>query len=816
MGWFSRSKPEVRRPHVGVRHDGTPTGGATGPAAPRAVIRRPAPDETGPAAALLTLASDSGLTLVWSARLSVQALLEQVLTVAPRLRASSTVGAGFMQPAPESGIFWTLLDVDDQAAFVAVCSSDADTRFMTEAIMMPLGDSQTEFELVHLGEASAPTVALFHNGVVVPPWEVPGFTPFGKPSQWSTLPITVRRAVAGWSAIADDVFTRSLVDIDGDEVTINVGLFDGRPVIAYPFRTQDHDDLSAFAWVAEHGYDITWADPTVMVLSHLDPARVSAPGVVDQAQQLVDNIARGLAAMNAPLPLPPPPSGELCGHWEVVESTPDGRIPALAIGPELARADALMVERVRDVSGDGRRTFLAVEEASNQLRARRGTGFEYAVRRVDDDGLLTPDHLTVVSVAVDPRTGRVVLAGHPSHTTFGLSPGYDGGMTDGRNALTFREGGYEQGLCWPPTYLYVGSARTGCLLPLSYGDKVTAVAYDPGSGVVASLEFLGASAGALARWTPDGQRHVITIVDPVSGNEQLSFSPDGSWLAVSRYDGTRLVEVSSGRHLVLDLPHATWWPLEPSTMIGVRTVQGRTSASLYSLAEANVTGTFPELRISEQIPELPHLHGLSVSADGQTLYALGPVGVSAAFLHEHGTGQRVVRIDLGTGFGAPVHGVFLDAEHTFEREVAQVSVAATRPPGSVILHEDLLARLADPIREHEYLYWTRWSDEAGQFVDKLLATAVAGYEQDRDPGDVMPDLLAAMAAFCRDPENWGRLRDWATDVAQGSTRAIRDGRLTGSAATSWTTFASAVAALEIGRPDLISPLQAAWRGEGTT
>lgn len=773
-------------------------------------------DESDPRWVLLEVLHDAGLSFAYHAPVPVETLFSRVMAAAPRLAGSTPRGQSPFAMLNQ-GVAWTLVD-DGRSSAVILSTSipsatdDREARkiiddLMNNVIFVLDKAGLVKDVLVEGAKSITPGLAdLLQRGEVVAPWEVPGQQVLPRPADWTTLPITVHRAAKGWERVTSYLY-RKAFDVDGTIITVHLGLIDRQPRLACTFDSQPDGNLDEYGWVTASGeHTLWWFNPAVAACTRI-PADIDASALTTLSRELIDFI--GFLGIDKPSPtLRRRTTGSI---WSVVESPPPGAKPAATfhwrgVGPE----DYLSCESVRHaVSGAG---FDEVEGAARRLLASWGSGFAGTLRRGPDTERMSPDWLAVNAATFDPDTGRLVLVGHPNHHLLGLPPAYDLGMIDGRNAFAFKEAGHPDGLAWPCDHLYIGSTRTGALIPLSYSENVISADYDPATEAIGCLEFLGGVIGAVTITDQDGERHVLTTLEPISGNEPVRFSPDGAWLLIPRPQQTYVVETATGRWLTLDIPNATWWPLADSTLLTVTHHDGRISPRLHDLASNSVTGTFPDITISGLLPKFPYLWSPDVSTDGRFLVGTAVTGVSAEFQDKHGAGSRPVRVDLATGEAYVGGPTFLDTAHTLERHARHVTIPGKPAPRAVHLHPELATQLQDPITSSEYLTPNRWADDSIQFVGKLLNRAIDGLDAGEDPAPLLPDLVAAMSALRRDPDAWARLEEWLTGVQRGIQTRLHRGDITDPAAHhSWQAFGTAFTALQSEGPDATSPLDVAWR-----
>jgi hypothetical protein len=469
-----------------------------------------------------------------------------------------------------------------------------------------------------------------------------------------------------------------------------------------------------------------------------------------------------------------------------------------------------ITERVRNAVPSAESTYESIDSRSRQLRAQRGSGFEYAWRS-SQDTLLSPSWLTLNSAAVDAESGRVVAAGHLTHEVWGLPPVYDYGGMSGRNAL-FEDEGHPMGLVWPAQSLYVGSIHTGAMAPLDSTVNVRSVDLFGATSLIATTEFLGSSAGAVSIYDAKGARRLLTVLGDDRGRAPIRFSGNGEWLLVTESGSqSTLVEVATGRWLRLDVGNAAWWPVEDSTLLTITHEDGKAIPMLYSLASNSYTRRLPEIVLDAPLLEkYPYVWYPAVSPDGHELLALTPAGVLQEYQSKNGVGNHLARVNLADGRGILASQAFFDAEQTKESDVDEVRWTARQPAREIHLHPDLEARLSSPVTQHEWLDPARWADEAERILVFSLNKAIALSDRDQDFSHLVPEILSALVPVSHDSNIWERQSGWLRGVKATASRDIVNGYITGSSATAWRRIGAAIAAIESGRPDLIDSVGAIW------
>ncbi|MCY1230733.1 hypothetical protein D9M72_431580 [compost metagenome] len=327
------------------------------------------------------------------------------------------------------------------------------------------------------GSGSPELVALIEAADVAPVWEVQEFRHIADADTFPTIPASVRRAARAWQRTGLDLYKQEFQDLDGDSVDVFLGLNEGFPVLVTTLGGVSGGDIDRLHSLAARGpYALERWDEAVVFTRSLRPGTEETE-LLEHAQLLVDDLAAGLAELrqaNAP-GLPPEPDGR--SIWDKLAAGPGGGVVLRGFNWPVTAAEFTTTERVRESIAEGESTFDSVDRLARELKAERGSGFEYAWRASGED-LISSTWLTVKSASVDTESGRVVATGHLTHEVWDMPPAHDLGAIDGRNAFSFTEQGHPGGLYWPSDNIYVGSLTTGALVPLDASTNVNSVDLD--------------------------------------------------------------------------------------------------------------------------------------------------------------------------------------------------------------------------------------------------------------------------------------------------------------------------------------------------
>jgi hypothetical protein len=664
--------------------------------------------------------------------------------------------------------------------------------------------------MVHLGSTVSDVVELVADGDVVPVWEVPDFAHI-EAGGYTTLPAGVRRAARSWNRLGLELYKRSVRDSDGDLMDVLLGLFGGRPALALGISPAP-EDKSTFQGITKRGpYSLEHMEDALAFVCSI-PEGTDASALDELSQRMVDDFAAEWAKLrptgSAPAETPALPL-ERDGRsiWDRLEAASEESTasrpfywPALAV--------YTTTERVRESVSEPDSTFETVNTLAHQLRAKRGSGFEYSWR-ASGDASISPSWLSIQSASLDPETGRAVASGHLAHEVWNFAPAHDLGAIDGRNAFSFTEQGHPGGLFMPSSSLYAGSALSGAFIPLDAGVNVISVDLHGPTGTVASLEYLGGSTGAASIYDTLGTRRLLTVFEGIAGNEPIRFSGDGLWLLVTGSRASTLIDTVTGRSLALEVGNAAWWPLEDSSLLTVENENRTAVPRLFSLATNVYTRSFPPITLNVPVlKEFSYFWFPSVSPDGNEVLALTPAGVTADYQRQHGAGHHLVRINLDNGQGELIQRPFLDPAETLERDVRETRWTQRPPQHPVRLHPDLAVKVDEPTTEHEYLQPGRWAEQAEAILVNSLNRAIDLAKADLPVAHLMPEVLASLIPIAHDPAVWERQSKWLLDLQKATLALAAQGTRSAAEAAAWHSYGSAIAAIQAGRPDLIDPLTA--------
>lgn len=747
------------------------------------------------------LLGSMGMSVLLMAPTAIEHVLAEAIRRAPVLASSSTLGGGVMRLDADPETAWVAVESATGSAVIVFGSPQSNSDLLFQKIVLPFEAATAPYErgMVFQGTADERIAALLTEYDIVAVSEFPPFQHIAAAEGHPVLPISARRAARHWERVNADLYT-VLLDV-GPEAQVYLWRMNGRAELVTPVGEGSVPSWTA-PLIAAGTHRVETMDPHVLLVTsapstsygaELDAA---ARRLVAEASEAFENAKRD--ALGEPSQPTSP------NFWERLDRSQPGVNPGRPWSPPAVLPESSVIERVREAVADDDSSFEHVDRLAHALRRHRNSGFEHAWRG-GDDTLLSPSWLTVRSAVIDPATGHVVAGGHLTHGVWGLSPAHDIGAVDGRNGVTFAETGHPGGLMWPTTVLYVGSTRTGVLVPLDATLNVTSVDLDAARGLIAVLHHLGASTFAITLITSAGERRVLTVLEGLSGNEHIRFSNDRRWLLVPRSKDSLLVEVATGRWLAIGVANTGWWPHDASTLISVHHDGGRAFPVLFDLS-SNAYGTsFPYIELDVPLLEtFPYVWYPAVSPDAAEVLAVSPAGVSVEYQQKHGTGSHLVRFTLATGRGTLVAAPFLDTDQTLERDASDIRwTQRAVSAGALTLSPDLAASLREPVVTHEWLADARWADEAEQPLVMSLNAAVAATKDGRAFPDLLPEILAYLVPVSADPSVWGRQAEWLLDLRETTAGFIAAGTIDGELAACWQRYGAAISAIERGRPDLV-------------
>ncbi len=768
------------------------------------------PDDD-PRQLIFKLLKATGLSVALAAPRAIEYVLSEAVHRAPVLVNSSHVGRGIMALNSDPDTLWLALESRTGSAVVICCAPTSNIELIFPRIVKPFEAAAAPFKtaFVALGEADASVVSLLDGSDIVPLSEFPPFNDGRIPSGAGGMPITGRRAARNWRRTNVDLYVKSFTE----PAELNVMFTPA--ATGFELTTVVGRDQTP-AWVAPllaAGDHIESFDPEVALVRPV-PAVHSDAHLDTVAQRFVNDVWAAWEASRAQAASVPTDRSDR-NIWDRIEAIPRGAAPGRPWHGPTHPPAVVYIERVRhNRMSDRPEGVSAFDEAntiSHWLTQSRGSGAEYAWRD-DADTLLSPPWLSLRTALIDRTTGRVVAAGHLKHQQWGLEPAYDMGAIDGRNGMTFPREGHGEGMLWPSESLYVGSLHNGSLVPLDATLNVCAVDYDRMTGAIAVFHHLGSSIGGLTLVSPTGNQRFLTTIEGISAGEPVRFSPDGSWILISRSSDSVLIEAATGQWLVIDVGNAVWWPGEASILLSIRHQDGRVFPALFDLAANRFTHRFPDISLNVPLLEpFPYVWGPDVSPDGTEVVAHSPAGLSTDYQQEHGAGNHLVRFTLATGQGVLVSSPFLDADRTLERDAREARwVGGPADTVTVRLHSDLHAQLQAPVTEHEWAAPGRWGSDTERALVRTVNTAIERMNQDQPISHLMPEILAYLVPVASDPEVWLQRSEWLTGLRDAAVNMTANGTMTGDLAASWRVYSSAIGAIEAGRPELIDPLDAAW------
>ncbi|HWU33356.1 MAG TPA: hypothetical protein VN108_10795 [Marmoricola sp.] len=411
--------------------------------------------------------------------------------------------------------------------------------------------------------------------------------------------------------------------------------------------------------------------------------------------------------------------------------------------------------------------------------------------RAAGDSLLSPAWSSLRSVAVDPGSGNVVAAGRLASAAWGID----------NNAPAFLQ----------IDGLYVGSLRSGSLLPLDLGISASSVDLNPVTGEIAVFHHLASSTFAVSIIDRHGVRRLLTVIEELAGNEPIHFSPDGRWLLVPHSMGvSHIVEVSTGRWLLLNVGNCAWAPATASGLITIAHHDGKAFPRLFDLETNSFVQDFPAVELDVPLLEsYPHLWWPAVSPDGSEVLAQTPAGATVEYQSTYGVGSHLARFDLQSGRGRLITSPFANDAQTLERDVIDARWTEPADPSwTLSLHPELSKELHEPVTQAQDPTWLRrerWADEAEIVLVSVMNRAITLAQEESSVAHLMPEIVAALSVIANSPV-WPRQAEWLTNLRDITMSMVSSGEMDGDLSLPWMLFAIAIRAIEQGDSSEISAL----------
>ncbi|WP_286287240.1 hypothetical protein [Microbacterium candidum] len=504
--------------------------------------------------------------------------------------------------------------------------------------------------------------------------------------------------------------------------------------------------------------------------------------------------------------------------WQAVGTNPSGCRPVRPVDwAPLGDAEFTFVEMIRNTLPDSDRLPEGVDKfqvadawATGLKRVRGGAGFEHSWRD-DSDEILNPSWVTFLSVAFDRTSGRVAAVGRLTHENWAASPAYDLGAITGSNGMSWAMNGHRDGLAYPVWGLYVGSFATGMLAPADFRSNLSSVDIDPATGTIAVFESLG-SVGCVAVYDHGSRsRRRLTVVEPITGNERLTFSADGRWLLVPRDDRSILCEVATGRHVDLPIANADWWPAADSMLVTMRrSDDGQWAPYLYNLEQNAWVQKLPDIHVDDTSLSDVYMWAPVVSPDGTRALIRTHAGVDDQYRQAYGAGAHLIHVDLLSGEGSFPVTPLLDRTYPWERDVSDARWNGEPRRTTVHVHPDIEAAMQAPTFESEHLAPDFYSEEAEEFMVKTINRAIELTQAGQSMAHLMPDAIAALAVLRASRDRWDGQQEWLDGLTEVTSRMAMTGELAAVDGDAWTDFAKAFWQLRETPADIPNPISASW------
>lgn len=436
---------------------------------------------------------------------------------------------------------------------------------------------------------------------------------------------------------------------------------------------------------------------------------------------------------------------------------------------------------------------MVTERLGRELMGVQG-GYGYGGVIRDSRGrAISPDWIAATGAAA--VGANLAIVGTISHLALEHgSTALDLGARDGRNLVGWPEPGPE-GLVHPSAHLFMGNPLESWLEMSEIGGDVASLALSQDGRLIGLAETFGGSTGAAFVVDPTGERVPLGTLD-LSGVEQISFSADGRYLLVPRFQNPVLIEVATGSAISLPVTgDLAWWPAYgASTILWLdQRDYGHAVICAYDVA----TDTIEQVRpvVYPDAPGLePSRHRLNhptVNDTGDKVLCGTYFGVDPAVQEERGSRERVSILDLNTGRVAPLVDPFVNGDRRLEREHSAYRwLRSEAPAGNVVIHDALTATRAE-------LVYDLTSEQRGLIADDSRNLAVAclrkmvGTTQEQtmaggDPRFVPEALRCVQAMADYGPDRLMELAEWI-EQASGMLSAVAPD---GLPREGWKTFRS--------------------------
>jgi hypothetical protein len=202
--------------------------------------------------------------------------------------------------------------------------------------------------------------------------------------------------------------------------------------------------------------------------------------------------------------------------------------------------------------------------------------------------------------------------------------------------------------------------------------------------LIAQIEYLRGNGYISLVSTADGSTRRLAWFEKAGGGENISFSPDDTWLLVPSYRGTLVIntETGSSTRLTGIFHSSCWWVSEGH--LGLLTIgRGNANESSYDpfvvdFHDFTTGSTVEVVRIVPPDWVSSQYQGIWDVVSGSQATLLGCMRVQDS-VNPDDSNLCLTSLDLRTGVLAPVVDIFVEPEHKIRRKQGKWSWNAPMP-----------------------------------------------------------------------------------------------------------------------------------------
>lgn len=192
-------------------------------------IADPGLDDDDPRQIAYVFVENCGLNVVLHGRVLAENVINEALRAAPILADCRHASAGIMRLNKDPGTFWFAIEGPIGSAVVVSSTPDSDSSVTTPEITFPLMKLESgvvHSDIVSLGKGPRRIVDLMRESDVVPVSAHPDLAhTLGDEGFHNGMPISLRRAVAGWTRFAAEGY-KAFFDHQGRPIEVLVSQLD--------------------------------------------------------------------------------------------------------------------------------------------------------------------------------------------------------------------------------------------------------------------------------------------------------------------------------------------------------------------------------------------------------------------------------------------------------------------------------------------------------------------------------------------------------------------------------------------------------------